>query len=205
MDVKHRRQQVLDDILLARLPGFLDLLDLLVGVTVGVVLGLLVSLCVLSSVSALCRLPQTVHSPPTTGFGVGEEGWQYLGLMRPVLSLLGRAVGFDLLLGFVAGFADALGAVWWGSVNGGRVDGDPRGRTLAGWIQSGKHIFLVGEGLGGGRTLLDNLGRLPLGLVMLSATCFQCLQRGCRHRGSYVEQGLDARGVLRRLSWQLLA
>lgn len=83
LDVKHRLQQVLDNLVLARLPRLFNLADLLFGLLVGLLLGLLVSLRVLM---ICCRRVSTLlHSGESkrskgdgTRGGARTSDWNFL-------------------------------------------------------------------------------------------------------------------------------
>jgi hypothetical protein len=68
MRLENSRQQIVDDVVLALLPGLLDLCNLHVGLLAGLRLGLLVSVGVLSTVSILSafRVPASQVPPPQT-------------------------------------------------------------------------------------------------------------------------------------------
>lgn len=180
LDVKHGAQQVINHLVLALLAGRLDLLDLGLGLLVRLLLGLLVSLGVLESFAGAVSHASPKHVHIYRGLGGFRP---YLGLEFLVLLLLGRPVLVYLLLGLVTGLLDTLCPV------------------LSGCASTG--LGQLSSPLGGS----SRVDGLVLELAYTSGRSWRRLSRPVvavrqvwNHRlqywRSYLEEGLDTRGVL---------
>ena len=193
MDIEHGRKQIVGDLVVALLARSADLGDLFVSLAVGLVLGGLVPLCVLSRVSIALLV-----------VGHGE---QYLGLKLLILGLLARAVGLNLLLGLISCLSHPLCAVWGAvgcqssvCVASGEVQ--TYTRELCPQLSAPTRASRMRETYPSAQSwmLPSRPGWSRSAIVICSHLLPPTRSRISRAgKGSYIEEGLDARGVLGRL------